>query len=353
MYPDAPSAPDAADPRPGRRAYRTHAMNVLVIQTAFPGDVVLATPVLEALHDRLPDAAIDLLVRKGNEALLEGHPFLRKLLVWDKKRKYRDACRLVRCIRAARYDAVVNLQRHLTTGLMTVLSGAAATIGFDASPVSRLFTRRVPYVISATGTLHEVDRNLSLVAGLTGPVGRVRPRLYPRPADFDRVRTDSPYVTISPASVWGTKQYPAERWAAVIGRIDPRQKVYLLGGRGDAPLCESIRARVRRPGVEVMAGRLSLLESAALMKGASMNYAGDSAPQHLASAMDAPTTAVFCSTVPGFGFGPLSSRSRVVEAQGLACRPCGVHGRRKCPEGHFRCADIPVDRIVGEASGSV
>jgi len=269
------------------------------------------------------------------------------VLVWDKKGdKYRDALRLIRTIRSARYDVLVNLQRHLTTGIITVLSGAAETLGFDVNPLSRLFSHRVPYVLSATGTLHEVDRNLAVVAGLTGRTARVLPRLYPRPADFARVRTDGPYVTISPASVWLTKQYPPERWTAVIDRIDPRVAVYLMGALADAPLCERIRSQAGRPGVEVVAGTLSFLESAALMKGASMNYVNDSAPQHLAAAVDAPVTAVFCSTVPAFGFGPLSTRSRVVEVQGLPCRPCGVHGRRRCPERHFACADIPADRVV-------
>jgi heptosyltransferase-2 len=97
-----------------------------------------------------------------------------------------------------------------------------------------------------------------------------------------------------------------------------------------------------------MAGELSLLQSAALIKGAQMNYANDSAPLHIASAVDAPVTAVFCSTVTRFGYGPLSSNSRVVETESpLSCRPCGPHGHKKCPKGHFKCADINVSEIVG------
>jgi heptosyltransferase-2 len=96
-----------------------------------------------------------------------------------------------------------------------------------------------------------------------------------------------------------------------------------------------------------MAGRLTFLESAALMRRATMNYVNDSAPLHIASAVDAPVTAVFCSTLPAFGFGPLSPSARVVQVEGLSCRPCGVHGRRSCPEGHFACAQIPPERILG------
>jgi heptosyltransferase-2 len=75
------------------------------------------------------------------------------------------------------------------------------------------------------------------------------------------------------------------------------------------------------------------------MKDAAMNYANDSAPLHFASAMNAPVTAIYCSTVPSFGFTPLSDKSFIVETdQKLTCRPCGLHGRKACPLGHFNCA---------------
>ena len=76
------------------------------------------------------------------------------------------------------------------------------------------------------------------------------------------------------------------------------------------------------------------------MTNATMNYVNDSAPMHMASAMNAPTTAIFCSTIPDFGFGPLSDQARIVETdENLECRPCGLHGFKKCPEGHFKCAN--------------
>jgi len=80
--------------------------------------------------------------------------------------------------------------------------------------------------------------------------------------------------------------------------------------------------------------------SAALIRDAFMNYTNDSAPLHLASAMDAPVAAVFCSTVPEFGFGPLSAKSFVIQtSEKLTCRPCGLHGKKVCPKKHFKCAE--------------
>ena len=75
------------------------------------------------------------------------------------------------------------------------------------------------------------------------------------------------------------------------------------------------------------------------MSKAKMNYVNDSAPLHFASAMNAPVTAIFCSTITAFGYYPLSDNSYIVETTvPLSCKPCGLHGRRACPLGHFKCA---------------
>ena len=83
---------------------------------------------------------------------------------------------------------------------------------------------------------------------------------------------------------------------------------------------------------------LSLLQSAALMRDAVMNSTNDSAPLHLAVAVGAKVTALFCSTVPSFGFAPKGENIHIIETEEpLPCRPCGIHGHQQCPEGHFRC----------------
>ena len=321
----------------------------LIIQTAFIGDVILATPVIEALHQEYPGASIDFLLRRGNEGLLLGHPYISEVIIWDKKkRKYADLFRIIGQVRRKNYDAVINLQRFLATGMMTVFSGAGQTVGFDKNPLSRFFSVKIPHHIDSESTnAHEIDRNLALVKHLVKSPYRFLPRLYPAEKDFSKTKTLSPYVTISPTSVWFTKQYPAERWIQLINQIDPAMRVFLLGGKTDREACEKIKSGSLRNNIENLAGELSFLESAALIKNAVMNYVNDSAPLHLASAMDAAVTAVFCSTLPAFGFGPLSSRSHILETEEqLECRPCGIHGHRECPEGHFRCSHIDPLRLL-------
>ena len=315
----------------------------LVIQTAFLGDAVLATAVLEKLHGFHPDAAIDLVVRKGNEGLFHGHPFLRTLFVWDKgNNKTRNLFRLIGDLRGTRYDHIINCQRFFSTGLMTVLARASEKIGYDKNPLSFLFSRTVKHVIG--DGRHEVERLNVLIEHLTDK-SRPLPKLYPAKSHEGEAHGHMntwphghmDYVCIAPASVWFTKQWPQEKWVDLIKRLAPELRVLLIGSPGDAALCERIAHDAGRG--EVLAGKLSLLGTAALIGSARMNYVNDSAPLHIASAMNAPVTAIFCSTVPAFGFGPLNANGHVVETTlELDCRPCGLHGYKACPKGHFKCA---------------
>ena len=328
-------------------------MKFLVIQTAFIGDVVLATPLVEKLNRFFPGSGIDMLVRKGNEKLLSGHPHIRNVLVWDKKRqKYPGLFALIRRIRRERYDWVFNCQRFAASGFLTALSGARNTAGFDKNPFSLFCSRRVAHRYGTPANpVHEVERNLSLISHLTDDDRFEKPRLYPSAADAEKARQlaeGSHYVCIAPTSVWFTKQFPAHKWLELIRLLLPRgYRIFLLGGKDDIPDCEAMRNAASHSCVHNVAGQLTFLESAALMKGAAMNYANDSAPVHIASAVDAPVTVVFCSTVPAFGFTPLSTRSHIVEtAVPLTCRPCGLHGFKACPKGHFACAEsIPANRF--------
>lgn len=305
---------------------------ILIIQTAFLGDVILATSVVNSIKAQYPEAQVDLLVKKGNELLVLGHPNIHRVLTFDKSKKWRDILRLIRANRATRYDFIVNLHRFASSGLIAVLS-QTKTIGFDKNPLSRFYTLKLPHPISKG--IHEIDRNFTLIAAL-GVKHLVKPSIVPSEDAMKNVREyqETPYVCFAPASVWATKQLPMEKWVALSEKQD--HVIYLLGGPSDHALCETIRTQCSNQAVN-LAGKLSLMESIALMKGAVRNHVNDSGPLHFASAVNAPVTAYFCSTVTDFGFGPLSDDSEVKEVTGLACRPCGLHGKKECPEGHFKC----------------
>lgn len=311
--------------------------NILVIQTAFIGDAILASSVVEKLHTFYPEASISLLVRKGNEGLYQNHPFLKEVLVWNKQEgKYASLFKLRKQINQNNYDAVINLHRYASSGFLTAFSGASFKAGFDKNPFSFLFTKKVKHVIG--DGRHETERYNALIDEFTDKKV-VRPKLYPSQNDFNKVDVykKGKYVCMSPSSVWFTKQLPEIKWVELINQLPADVKVYLLGGKVDADLCNKIKSQDKRNNTMVLAGELNLLQSTALMKDASMNYVNDSAPLHLCSSVNAPVTAFFCSTVPAFGFTPLSDTFKIIEVKNLECRPCGLHGFKSCPKGHFKC----------------
>jgi len=322
---------------------------ILVIQTAFIGDVVLATSLIENLHQQFPEVKLDILVRKGNESLFQSHPFLNQVLVWDKKNnKYQNWVGLLFKIRSIQYDVVLNAQRFAATGAWTAFSKAKIKVGFDKNPFSFLFTHAVVHQFSKKGQ-HEIDRNHQLISSLF-MTKVAMPKLYPTASDELAVSSyqQLPYLCIAPASVWFTKQFSLEKWVDLINEVPFKGPIYLIGGPGDKLLCDQILQKINRRSVVNLAGRLSFLASAALQKKAVLNYVNDSAPMHFASAVNAPVVAVYCSTLPNFGFGPLSDHSFVVQTnEALSCRPCGIHGKKQCPLKHFDCAKtIKMDQLI-------
>ncbi|MEI6696545.1 MAG: glycosyltransferase family 9 protein [Bacteroidota bacterium] len=324
---------------------------ILVIQTASLGDVILSTPLLEKLHFLYPEASIDFLLKKGNESLFDAHPYLHKLLIWDKSNaKYTNLIRLIKTLRTEKYDLVINLQRFATTGLLTIFSNAGTTIGFNKNPFSVFFTKSMQHKIGEKFKgIHEIERNMELLTYLSNHKD-FKVKLYPSAKDKEVVSQfkTSKYICIAPASLWKTKQFPKERWVEFMKMIDNDIQVYFLGSLKDVKLCDEIITQSKHKNALNLSGKLSLLESTALMKDAFMNYVNDSSPLHLASASNASVTAIFCSTVPEFGFGPLSEDAVVVEVkEKLSCRPCGLHGYNECPEKHFNCAyNIDMNELI-------
>ena len=222
--------------------------------------------------------------------------------------------------------------------MLPALSHGKETFGFDKNPLSFLFTHKVAHKIGEG--LHETERNQKLIASFTDKKA-VRPILQPRKTEYDKIASylTGEYICIAPASVWFTKQFPVAKWVEFIALLPEHLFVYMLGAPSDHEMVIAIKNNSRSHHIHDLCGQLSLLESAALMKKAAMNYVNDSAPLHLASAVNAPVRAVFCSTVPDFGFGPLSDDAKVVQIdKPLKCRPCGLHGKKACPIGTFECA---------------
>lgn len=324
-------------------------MKILIIQTAFLGDVLLATALIEKLHQYYPEAKMDFLLREGNEAILLHHPLLHRVFIWKKaKQKYRNAYRLWRNIRKERYDILVNAQRHLSTAFITAFSKAHYTTGFRTTIFSLFFSKSVPCIKKG---IHETARNQSLIAALTDNQPAL-PKLHINKVIRNAVQpyiSGLPYLTFSVGANWTTKIYPAEKWIAFLLKIKKKYRAYFLGSEKEYAVAQYIIDKVRHHthlSCVNLCGKLAVLPSAALMQQALMNYTLDSAPTHIASAVNAPVTTLFLSTDPIFGFYPLSDISHnVITKENLPCRPCTNHGKNACPKQHFRCAYIQPEQL--------
>ena len=313
---------------------------ILIIQTAFLGDVILATPIISELNRLFPNAQVDFLLKKGNESLLANNPKLNDVFVFDKsKGKWKSIVQLIRQFRSKNYDLVINLHRFASSGIIAGCSKGKKKYGFKKNPFSFLYTKKFEHNIG-DGT-HEVERNLSLIKEF-GAEQLTRPELFPSNEDnsFVQQYIKDEFYCFAPASVWFTKQLPEHKWIELLQSQPKGKPLYLLGGQDDAKFCDELIKKSNLANVTSLCGKLSLLQSAALMKQATRSFVNDSGPLHLASSVNAKVTAFFCSTIPEFGFGPLSDDAEVKEVLGLDCRPCGLHGHKECPKGHFKCGEI-------------
>ncbi len=323
-----------------------------MIQTSFLGDVVLTTPLVAELAKRGPVTCV---VTPGAAPLLDGHPAVSRLVVYDKRGKDAGAAgflRVAAAVHAPSPDAIAYLaQGSHRSGALAQAAGYRTRTGFATSAGRFWYTQRR---VAPPGR-HHAARLLSLADPALGELPPPRPQLFPSSDDEALVHEllrgiDEPLVALAPGSVWATKRWPH---FPALARSLPERPV-VIGGLEDHDLAAAICAV--RPDAIDATGRLPLLASAALIARCRVLVTNDSLPLHLASAMNTPTVALFGPTIPAFGFGPLADRMAQPQFEGLPCRPCHAHGPMTCPESHFRCMrDLLPERVaaaVRDLSGS-
>ena len=307
---------------------------VLIIQTAFLGDAVLITSLLEKIRIESPETAIHLLVRKGNESIFQAytHPSLERVWTYDKSNKRASWFDLRSNLKQESFDKVFVVQRFFGMGLLSLMIGAKQVFGFIKNPLSWFFTKAYPHPFG--NGIHEVERNTALLSDWLGEKVYkpfLNPSQVPAPAKN--------YICISPGSVWETKRLPIQKWIDFIHLLPRDQAVVLMGSPNEKHLSDEIEQACPGWPIYNETGKHALLASTSIFAQSKGNFVNDSGPLHIASAGNAPVSAFFCSTTPEFGFGPLSDDSSVIEVKDLACRPCGLHGHKACPKGHFQCGN--------------
>ncbi len=315
---------------------------ILIIQTAFIGDVVLTLPLLQVLRRNFPKAKIDFMLIPKTAELLKNHPDVDEIIIFDKKGKDSGFCGLVRMARIIsdkKHDIAFIPHRSFRSALLPFLAGIRVRVGFDKSAFRFLYTHTVKYE-----KIHEIERNLSLLK----PFGidhdlKEFPNIFPSDEDkryVDEILSgiNSKIIGVAPGSVWATKRWLKERFAQLSNLLTiDGYAIALIGGAEDFELCEEVKKMSNSDRVFNFCGKLSLLQSAELIRRCLLLITNDSAPMHIAVGMRTPVVAIFGSTVPEFGFYPYGDKDKIVQVENLYCKPCGIHGKRICPEGHFKC----------------
>ncbi len=323
----------------------------MIVQTAFIGDVILATPLAEAAQQIFPGSRIDFMVIPAAANLLEKNSFVHQVLVFDKRGRQRGLAalwKMARRLKQERYDLALVPHRSLRSALLVWLAEIPQRVGFDRSAGAWLFTKRVPY-----RQKHEVERNLDLLHALNGAIPIPPPKIIWDEADtrivdsfFDDNIKGRWFCALAPGSVWATKRWPAERFAELARRLiaETGAQIYLIGGPSDVELCARLAREIGEACLNT-AGKLTLRQSADLIDRCQILASNDSAPTHLGVATRCKVVTIFGPTVPAFGFAPFGDGHVVIE-KNLSCRPCSSHGSKQCPIGTHACMlEISVEEV--------
>jgi len=333
---------------------------ILIIRFSSLGDIVLATPLIRQLRTKFPKAQLDFVLRSEYRELLEFHPHLSHLYTFDIETGFTGLRQLKRQLKNNRYDVILDIHNNLRSRyicLGQVLAGSRVLrvrkqqfirfllVKCKINLYHRIYGRIIP--------VWEKYLRTAQPLGIDMPGGGEKNTLEGGGLEIfisdqdgtsaENLRKekwgDDPYIAIAPGARHFTKRWPEEYYAALMHRINQEKNVkfILVGGKEDQSLCDNI---VKRVGVErsySLAGKLSIPETAAIIKGARLLITNDSGLMHVGDALKKPLIAIFGSTVRELGFFPSHPTSRVLENKELSCRPCSHIGRDRCPKKHFDC----------------
>ncbi|MDI6794053.1 MAG: lipopolysaccharide heptosyltransferase II [bacterium] len=329
---------------------------ILIIQTAFLGDVILTTPLIRALYEGLNKPEITLITTPQGREILTANPYLSEIIPYDKKKSMKGPAGFLKIagqVRRREFDLAVLPHRSLRSASLAYLGKISQRIGFDTSTGSFLLTEKVIYQRG----LHEVERNLELAGklGITG--GKWRPELFvseqteEKAAQFflqEGLGQAKLIVGLNPGSIWATKRWLPEGFARVGDVVAERfgGQVILFGAPEDITLVNQIAGAMKNKPV-IAAGKTGLADLASFFRRCHLFITNDSGPMHIAAAVSTPVVGIFGATTPSLGFYPYSPHSVVVEIKDLACRPCGSHGGKRCPDKSFACMrEITPEQVV-------
>ena len=312
--------------------------NILIMKPSSLGDIVLVLPVLTALRKNYPDAKISWLVRPEFSALLENHPHLDEIILFDRRqlgrawfspRAFGALVSLVRRLRAGRFDAVFDFQGLFRTACLARLSGCRKRFGrAGAREWAHLFyTVKVRQDMKCANLVDFYLKIIRAAGARDVGVEFVLPE-YPEAAEsIGRLLSKhgiSPgrYAVLVPGSAHADKCWPTERFAELANRITAKFgfSIVATGTESEAGVVEKLQELANVPIVN-LAGRTSLRELMVILKNAGLVVSNDTGPGHIAAASGVPLVLIFGRSNP-IRVAPYGRKECVVavaaEGRGLA-----------------------------------
>jgi lipopolysaccharide heptosyltransferase II len=332
---------------------------ILVVRTDRVGDVILSTPVLEAIKSRFPHSHLTILVSAYAAEVVKNNPHLDDVIIDDCDNKHKGIWgmfRLTKEVRSKGFDVSILLKPTLRLASLLFLTGIRYRIGTGYRFYQLFFNSKV-YVHRKMNLRHEAEYNLDLLRPLGIQPGEIRPRIYLQAKEelfaqeiwkkFEITGEDT-VVVIHPGSGQSSLNLPARRFAQAADRLAEEigAKVILTGSEEEKGLVDFIKSRMEHQ-VFDLSGRTSLRQLAAILKRSDLVIANSTGPMHLAAAVGTPTVAVFCPIFSAgpIRWGPYGEGHEVILPPVPVCEKCRPE---RCP--HYDCMEkIKADHIVSKA----
>lgn len=322
------------------KKYRNEKINkVLIIQTAFIGDVILITPLIREIKRIFVDAKVDVMVIPQAANLLENNPNVSSIIKFDKRHKKLSAfLKTYKLLKQEKYDLAISPHSSLTSALLMYFSRIRIRVGFARWTSQYLLTDRLKHL---KGVL-KIRKNLHLLSPFTDEDLSVQTELFPTQemlhgADEllkDIKQKTKKLIAVAPGSNWFTKRWPLEHYNELVNKlVTENYGVVFIGSPEEKGICDEILPKTNSIN---LAGRLNLSESAAVVSLCDLMVCNDSGAMHIANAVQTDVFVFFGPTVQRIGYSPIRENDIVFEID-LECRPCSSHGTKKCPLDHFKC----------------
>lgn len=324
---------------------------ILVIQTAFLGDLLLSIALLKNIKIEFPKSRTTLVCREGFGDLIRSLGFADEVIEINKKSKDSIAQAHLR-LKGARFEYVFCPHQSLSSARLVTLVQSKNKIGFKSWWNRSVFNKRIkrnlkwPDAVRQLSLLSCVSDNFqkSLSEYEKGEGIPIWARLEWKPYD----RFVDKIVYFAPGSVWNTKRWTEDGYIKLgqaLNRLGYR--VHLIGAPAEKELCERISKSI--PDSQSFAGQPSLFQLVQILNRGHALVTNDNGAMHLGSVAGIPTVAIFGPTVLDQGYQPWNPVARVVEDKSLSCRPCGRHGHQECPiKTHVCMKNISAEVVLAE-----